>query len=69
MTGASLGYSGIYTFTQLNDVGTYGNWQSSTVHQESVYAYNLQTRTINTVYPQNRSTKFGGRSVHCANQT
>ena len=66
MTGASLGYSGVYTSTQLNEVGNYGNWQSSTVHQESVYAYNLQTRTIDTVRPRNRSTKYGGRSVRCA---
>ncbi|MBR2864490.1 hypothetical protein IKE88_03025 [Candidatus Saccharibacteria bacterium] len=62
MTGASLGYSGNYSYTSLNNVGNYGVWWSSTI-RSSGQSYYLGVNIDDTMYPQYTSSKYLGRPV------
>ena len=62
MTGASLGYDGVYNTLSLINVGVYGDWWASTVF--SVFNSNvLDLHTNTSIHPQNNSNKYSGRSV------
>ena len=62
MTGASLGYDGVYNTLSLINVGAYGDWWASTV--SSVFNSNVLDLHTNTfISPQNNSNKYSGRSV------
>ncbi|MBR3233515.1 hypothetical protein IKG12_01460 [Candidatus Saccharibacteria bacterium] len=62
MTGASLGYNGVYNTLSLINVGVYGDWWASTVF--SVFNSNvLDLHTNTSIHPQNNSNKYSGRSV------
>ena len=65
MNGTSLGYSGYFYDTSLNNIGSVGVWWSST-SSDNVSAYYLDITKVNHVGPQNNnSTKVLGRSVRC----
>ncbi|MBR3233739.1 hypothetical protein IKG12_02670 [Candidatus Saccharibacteria bacterium] len=63
MTGASLGYSGIYVDEVLDNVSASGSWWSSTTdHSTSSYASRVANAGSN-INPQNSNQKRYGRSV------
>ena len=68
MTGASLGYSGTYNGTSLNNVGAKGTWWSATIRNQSA-SYNVDINVGGNIYPQYSGDKNIGRAVRCVNQT
>ncbi|MBR3233296.1 hypothetical protein IKG12_00325 [Candidatus Saccharibacteria bacterium] len=62
MTGASLGYDGIYNTLSLNNVGVYGDWWVSTIFSAS-NSNVLDLHTNTSIRPQNNSIKPLGRAV------
>lgn len=64
---ASFLYSGFYTSSQLQYVGSVGYWWSSTVDDTS-RGYYLYLDSDGYVYPQLYSTKYRGFAVRCVAQ-
>ena len=63
-SGASLLYSGNYNNSSLNNVGSNGNWWSSTVNNTN-NSYNLNVNSNGNVNPQNNNNKYNGFAVRC----
>ena len=62
MTGASLGYDGIYGETKLLNVGIDARWHSSTVSATS-YTRFLSVGHDGLIYASDQGNKHLGRSV------
>lgn len=65
--GASFLYSGNYNSSQLYNVGSNGNWWSSTVNNTN-NSYNLNLNSNGNVNPQNNNNKYNGFAVRCVAQ-
>ena len=64
---ASFLYSGNYNSSQLYNVGSNGNWWSSTVNNTN-NGYNLNLNSNGNVNPQNNNNKYNGFAVRCVAQ-
>ncbi|MBR3233541.1 hypothetical protein IKG12_01595 [Candidatus Saccharibacteria bacterium] len=64
MTGASLGYSGIYVISSLNGVGSGARWHSSRVSTTG-YSRFLSIDDNGLIYASDQGSKYYGRSVRC----
>ena len=64
MTGASLGYSGVYNATSLNNVGINSRWHSSTIRATDI-TYFLSTGDNANIFPTDMGNKSYGRVVRC----
>ncbi|MDO4889139.1 MAG: hypothetical protein Q4A25_00375 [Candidatus Saccharibacteria bacterium] len=66
LRSAGFTYAGNYNGTTLNNVGTNGNYWSSSIYNTN-NSYNLNFNTSN-VNPQNNNNKNNGNAVRCVAQ-